>query len=157
EPGPASGGPALRVEAGGRADLRPADRVAGAGRLRGGAEREPPMTATSAPPRPIRVLIVEDSPFMRAVIGQLVHSDPQLRVVGQVADGLQAVDAVSALAPDVVTMDVHMPRADGLAAVARIMSERPTPILMLSAATREGSVAAIRALELGAVDFLAKP
>jgi len=111
--------------------------------------------ASGAPP--IRVLVVEDSAFMRGVIGQLLHSDPEIRVVGQVADGLQAVEAVTALAPDVVTMDVHMPRGDGLAAVARIMSERPTPILMLSAATHDGSMAAIRALELGAVDFLAKP
>lgn len=115
------------------------------------------MTASSTASRPIRVLVVEDSPFMRGVIGRLLHSDPQIRVVGQVADGLQAVEAVAALAPDVVTMDVHMPRADGLAAVARIMTERPTPILMLSAATSEGSVATIRALELGAVDVLAKP
>ena len=109
-----------------------------------------------APPR-IRVLVVEDSAFMRGLIRQILHSDPEIEVVGQAADGMQAVEAVASLAPDVVTMDVHMPRADGLAAVARIMAERPTPIVMLSAATREGSAAAIRALELGAVDFVAKP
>ncbi len=113
------------------------------------------------PPQPpkgrIRVLVVEDSGFMRGVIRQLLASDPQIEVVGLAADGVEAVAAVASLAPNVVTMDVQMPHADGLAAVARIMAERPTPILMISSHTREGSAATIRALELGAVDFVAKP
>jgi two-component system chemotaxis response regulator CheB len=103
------------------------------------------------------VLVVDDSRFMRDLIRGLLHSDPQIEVVGEVADGLAAVDAVTALAPDVVTMDVHMPRGDGLDAVARLMAERPTPIVMLSAETREGSPATVRALALGAVDVIPKP
>src|SRR5581483_6167240 len=106
---------------------------------------------------PIRVLVVEDSAFMRGVLRHILSADPGIEVVGVASDGLQAVQAVERLAPQVVTMDVHMPRADGLAAVARIMAERPTPILMFSAHTQEGSAATIRALELGAVDFLPKP
>ena len=105
----------------------------------------------------IRVLVVEDSRFMRGVINTILSRDPDIEVVGSAADGLEAVDAVSALRPDVVTMDVDMPRADGLSAVERIMSERPTPIVLISAYTRRDSSAAIRALELGAVDFVAKP
>ncbi len=105
----------------------------------------------------IRVLVVEDSRFMRGVINGILSGDPEIEIVGSAADGLEAVEAVSALRPDVVTMDVDMPRADGLSAVERIMSERPTPIVMISAYTRRDSSAAIRALELGAVDFVAKP
>jgi two-component system chemotaxis response regulator CheB len=114
--------------------------------------------ASAAGPEPrIRVLVVEDSRFMRGVIRAILAADPAIDVVGTAADGLEAVDAVMALRPDVVTMDVDMPRADGLAAVERIMAERPTPIVMISAHTRRDSAAAIRALELGAVDFVAKP
>lgn len=115
------------------------------------------MIATRPAGKRIRVLVVEDSGFMREMIRQILHADSQIEVIGFAADGLEAIGAVAELTPDVVTMDVHMPHADGLAAVARIMAERPTPILMLSGATREGSAAAIRALELGAVDFIAKP
>jgi two-component system chemotaxis response regulator CheB len=114
------------------------------------------MSTTTASRR-IRVLVVEDSGFMRGMIRQILQADAQIEVIGFATDGLEATRAVAALAPDVVTMDLHMPHADGLAAVARIMAERPTPILMLSGATREGSAAAIRALELGAVDCIAKP
>lgn len=105
----------------------------------------------------IRVLVAEDSGFMRGGIRRILETDAELEVVGVAADEVEAVHAVAALGPDVVTMDVHMPQADGLSAVARIMAERPTPILMISSYTREGSAAAIRALELGAVDFVAKP
>lgn len=115
------------------------------------------MTPTAGTDRRIRVLVVEDSRFMRGVIRAILATDPAIDVVGTAADGLEAVEAVMALRPDVVTMDVDMPRADGLAAVERIMAERPTPIVMISAHTRRDSAAAIRALELGAVDFVAKP
>lgn len=115
------------------------------------------MTSTPAGSERIRVLVVEDSGFMRGVIRRILTSDPQIEVVGLAADGVEAVEAVASLAPHVVTMDVHMPHADGLTAVARIMAERPTPILMLSSQTGDGSLATIRALELGAVDVVAKP
>ena len=104
----------------------------------------------------IRVLVVEDSRFMREVIRQILVSDSQIDVVGLAADGVEALDAVASLAPHVVTMDVNMPHADGLRAVERIMAERPTPIIMISSYTRKGSAAAIRALDLGAIDFVAK-
>ena len=107
--------------------------------------------------RPIRVLVTEDSPFMRRTIRQLLAGDEQIEVVGEAADGVEAVRAVESLRPDVVTMDVNMPRADGLIAVERIMSERPTPIVMLSSYTRHGADAALRALALGAIDCVAKP
>ncbi|HEV8307636.1 MAG TPA: chemotaxis-specific protein-glutamate methyltransferase CheB [Methylomirabilota bacterium] len=115
------------------------------------------MTGFRYSNRRIRVLVVEDSRFMGSVIRQILASDPQIEVVGMAADGVEAVRAVAALAPTVVTMDVNMPHADGLVAVERIMAERPTPILMLSAYTRDGAAATIRALELGAVDFVTKP
>lgn len=115
------------------------------------------MNARPSATRPIRVLVVEDSTLMRGIIRDALAADPEIEVVGAVGDGAEALRAVDALAPDVVTMDVVMPRSDGLEAVARIMSERPTPIVMLSAHTRTGSAAAIRALELGAVDVVAKP
>jgi two-component system chemotaxis response regulator CheB len=105
----------------------------------------------------IRVLVVEDSRFMRGVISQILGADPQIDVVGCAGDGIEAVEAVATLAPDVVTMDVDMPRADGLSAVETIMAQFPTPILMISAYTRPNSAAALRALALGAVDFVAKP
>lgn len=115
------------------------------------------MTGRAITGRPIRVLVVEDSRLMRGVIGDILASDPDIEVVGAAGDGVEAMEAVARLAPDVVTMDVAMPRADGLEAVGRIMSERPTPIVMISAHTRHGSAAAIRALELGAVEVVAKP
>lgn len=113
------------------------------------------------PPGPpngrIRVLVVEDSAFMRGVVRPILDADPQVEVVGLVSDGVKAVEAVAALTPNVVTMDVTQPQGDRLAAVARIMTEHPTPILMISSETREGSAAAIQALELGAVDFVTRP
>jgi two-component system chemotaxis response regulator CheB len=115
------------------------------------------VTAVAPAAARIRVLVVDDSRFMRGLIRGLLHSDPQIEVVGEVADGVAAIDAVAALAPDVVTMDVHMPRAGGLDAVARLMAERPTPIVMLSADTQHGSTAAVQALALGAVDVIPKP
>jgi two-component system chemotaxis response regulator CheB len=115
------------------------------------------MIGRRPPDGRIRVLVVEDSRFMRGVIRQILVSDPQIDVVGLAADGIEALDAVASLTPHVVTMDVNMPHADGLCAVERIMAECPTPIVMISSHTREGSAATIRALELGAVDFIAKP
>jgi len=103
----------------------------------------------------IRVLVVEDSRFMRGVINTILSRDPDIEVVGSAADGLEAVDAVSALRPDVVTMDVDMPRADGLSAVERIMSERPTPIVMITG--DEDRNAMMRAFQAGATFFLSKP
>ncbi len=105
----------------------------------------------------IRVLITDDSLFMRAAIKKLLVADARLEVVGEAKDGRDAVDKVQALKPDVCTMDFNMPNLDGAGAVREIMRLRPTPVVMLSAHTREGARETFEALAAGAVDFLAKP
>lgn len=107
--------------------------------------------------RKIRVLVVDDSLFMRAAIKKWLEADPRVEVVGVAKDGLEALDRVEELAPDVITMDFNMPRLDGAAAVREIMKRRPTPVVMLSAHTREGARETFEALAAGAVDFLTKP
>jgi two-component system chemotaxis response regulator CheB len=107
--------------------------------------------------RDIRVLVVDDSTFARSTIVAKLETDPEIEVVGQARDGVEAVEMTKELKPSVVTMDVTMPRMDGLASLERIMVECPTPVVMLSALTGEGTEATIRALELGAVDFFLKP
>jgi two-component system chemotaxis response regulator CheB len=102
------------------------------------------------------VLVVDDSHFMRGVIKRSLERGGH-EVVGTAGDGLQAVAEAARLKPDLVTMDVNMPRLDGVSAVRRIMAECPCPIVMLSAHTREGATATIEALAAGAVDFLEKP
>jgi two-component system chemotaxis response regulator CheB len=105
----------------------------------------------------LRVLVVDDSLFMRAAIRKLIEKEPRLTVVGEAKDGRDAVDKVLALRPDVCTMDFNMPRLDGVQAVREIMRLLPTPVVMLSAHTREGARETLLALEAGAVDFVAKP
>lgn len=105
---------------------------------------------------PVRVLIVDDSIFIRKRVAEILAETPDIEVVGQACNGREAVRMVSALKPDVVTMDVEMPEMNGIAAVKEIMRENPTPILMFSVATREGARATLDALEAGAVDFLPK-
>ncbi|WP_276352352.1 protein-glutamate methylesterase/protein-glutamine glutaminase [Cohnella caldifontis] len=104
-----------------------------------------------------KVLIVDDSLFMRKLIARLIEEDPQLRVVGAARNGEEAVRMAGELLPDVITMDVEMPVMNGLEALARIMKERPVPVVMLSSLTQEGAKETIEALQLGAVDFIAKP
>jgi two-component system chemotaxis response regulator CheB len=105
----------------------------------------------------LRVLVVDDSAFMRKIITDMVNSDPQLTVVGTAFDGLDALQKVSQLRPDVVTLDVNMPRMDGLTTLKRLMKQHPLPIIMLSAATQEGAETTWTALKLGAVDYIPKP
>ncbi|HXU70091.1 MAG TPA: chemotaxis response regulator protein-glutamate methylesterase [Polyangia bacterium] len=105
----------------------------------------------------IRVLVTDDSLFMRAAIKKLLVSDPRFDVIGEAKDGREAVDKVQALRPDVCTMDFNMPNLDGAGAVREIMRIHPTPVVMLSAHTREGAKETFEALAAGAVDFLAKP
>ncbi len=107
-------------------------------------------------PDKIRVLVAEDSAFMRRTLRLLLESDPQLEVVGEARDGVETVLQNEALNPDVITMDINMPKRDGVEATEEIMSSRPRPIVIVSSNSREvGSV--LRALELGAIDFVAKP
>ncbi len=103
-----------------------------------------------------RVVVVDDSPFMRRVIADLLD-DAGVTIVGEAGDGAEALDVVSEVRPDVVTMDVEMPGMGGIEAVEQIMDEIPTPVLMLSAHTDDGAEVTFEALERGAVDFFAKP
>ncbi len=104
----------------------------------------------------ISVLVVDDSAFMRKALKRMLSSDPMIRVVGEARDGLEAVEEVKRLKPDVVTLDVKMSGMDGLQALERIMRENPTPVLMVSSLTSEGGGVTLQALEAGAVDFIDK-
>ncbi len=104
----------------------------------------------------VRVLVVDDSGFFRRRVTEILNSDPQLEVVDSAADGQEAIDKVMRLHPDVVTMDIEMPVMDGITAARKIMSMRPTPILMFSSLTYDGAKATLDALDAGAVDFLPK-
>ena len=104
----------------------------------------------------IRVLVVDDSAFVRQALTRMLASDPGIEVVGSATDGASAVEKTRALRPDVVTLDVKMPRVDGLEALRRIMAECPTPVLLLSSHTTEGADVTLRGLELGALDFVDK-
>ncbi|MBF0496388.1 MAG: chemotaxis response regulator protein-glutamate methylesterase [Deltaproteobacteria bacterium] len=105
----------------------------------------------------IRVLVVDDSAFLRRHIPLILEKDSALKVVGIAANGQEALKMTKELRPDVITLDVIMLVMDGLAALARIMKEVPTPVLMVSSATREGAQQTIEALALGAVDYITKP
>lgn len=104
----------------------------------------------------IKVLVVDDSAFMRNAISNMLSGDPQVTVVGTAKDGLEAIAKVKTLKPDIVTMDIEMPRMDGLEALRFIMQENPVPVLMVSSMTTEGAVITLKALELGALDFIPK-
>ena len=104
----------------------------------------------------IRVLVADDSSFMRKVLSDLFTEAPDFEVVGTAANGKEAVTQVLKLKPDVVTMDVNMPVMDGLKAVEAIMTDCPTPIMMFSSLTKEDADETVKALSLGAVDFMCK-
>src|SRR6202451_4659376 len=104
-----------------------------------------------------RVLIVDDSAFMRKVLETIITSDETLQVVGQAKDGREAVTLAESLKPDVITMDINMPHVDGLQATAQIMTTNPRPIVIVSSESREGADSTLKALELGAIDFVPKP
>ncbi|MEW6581950.1 MAG: chemotaxis response regulator protein-glutamate methylesterase [Actinomycetota bacterium] len=106
--------------------------------------------------KPVRVLICDDSALMRRILSDLL-TDAGLEVVGHARDGAELASRVAELTPDVVTLDVEMPRMDGIAAVADLMARNPTPVVMVSSLTAQGAAATVRALEAGAVDAIQKP
>ncbi|MCC7203578.1 MAG: chemotaxis response regulator protein-glutamate methylesterase [Phycisphaeraceae bacterium] len=104
----------------------------------------------------MRVLVVDDSAFMRRAIKQMLQSDPAIEVVGVANNGREGFELAKKLEPDVITLDIEMPEMDGLTALRHIMRECPTQVVMVSSLTTEGSHASLTALRLGAADFLAK-
>ena len=103
-----------------------------------------------------RVLVVDDSGFFRRRVKEILEEDPMLTVVGDAANGQEAIDKALELKPDVITMDIEMPVMDGIKATQKIMETNPTPIVMFSSLTTEGAKATLDALEAGALDFLPK-
>ena len=102
-------------------------------------------------------MVVDDSAFMRFTITKHLNEFPGLTVIGTARDGQEALELIPKLKPDVVTLDVEMPNLDGLSTLREIMSRHPLPVVMLSSLTSEGTLETVRALTLGAVDFVAKP
>jgi two-component system chemotaxis response regulator CheB len=105
----------------------------------------------------IKVLCVDDSALIRSVMTEIINSQADMTVVGTAADPLQARDLIKLTNPDVLTLDVEMPRMDGLEFLEKLMRLRPMPVVMVSSLTERGSEIALRALELGAIDFVTKP
>lgn len=106
---------------------------------------------------PARVLVVDDSPTMRGLITAILNSDPDVSVVGQACDALEARAAIKQLNPDVITLDIEMPNMSGLEFLEKIMRLRPMPVIMVSTLTQKGADASIAALEIGAFDCVGKP
>jgi len=104
-----------------------------------------------------RVLVVEDSTFMCKVLERIINADPLLQVVAYAKDGNEAVALAESLKPDLITMDINMPHMDGLEATELIMSRNPRPIVIVSSESKEGADSTLKALELGAIEFVAKP
>jgi len=107
--------------------------------------------------KPVRVLVVDDSASMRALIALTLSNDPSIQVVGQAADPLEAREAIKALNPDVMTLDVEMPKMNGLDFLEKVMRLRPLPVIMVSSATERGAATAVQAMEIGAIDCVGKP
>lgn len=105
----------------------------------------------------IKVLIVDDSALIRSLIGTIISKQPDMILVGAAPDAFVAKSMVQKFSPDVITLDIEMPKVDGLTFLDKLMKARPTPVLMISTLTERGADATLRALELGAVDFIAKP
>lgn len=117
-----------------------------------------PAAAAGAPAGArTKVLIVDDSPLMRRLLTDIVNGAGDMRVVGTAADPIAAHEMIKTLAPDVLTLDVEMPKMNGIEFLRRLMRFRPMPVVMVSAFTGHGSEQTLKALELGAVDFVAKP
>lgn len=106
---------------------------------------------------PVRVLIVDDSPTLRQIVRRKIEENPSIQVVGEAADPYEARSQIKALSPDVITLDIEMPRMNGLDFLEKLMRLRPMPVVMVSSLTKASTSAAIRAMQLGAVDCVGKP
>ena len=104
----------------------------------------------------VRVLVCDDSGFMRTAISRMIQSDPDLVVIDTAKDGVEALEKATKLDPDVMTLDIEMPRMDGLTVLRKIMAAQPRPVIMLSSLTQDGAHATIEALSMGAFDFIPK-
>lgn len=107
--------------------------------------------------RKIRVLVVDDSALVREVLTGILSQDRRIEVVGTAADPIQAAKKIKELKPDVITLDLEMPRMDGLTFLEKLMASFPLPVIVISSMAQKGGSATIRALELGAIDFVTKP
>src|SRR5216683_7909072 len=105
----------------------------------------------------VRVLVVDDSALMRKLIPAILARDPSIEVVGTAMDGAFALKKIQELRPDVVTLDLEMPRMDGMETLRLIMKSAPVPVILFSTHSKEGAYSTFKALALGAVDFIAKP
>jgi two-component system chemotaxis response regulator CheB len=105
----------------------------------------------------IRVVVVDDSALVRSLLTEIINRQPDMQCVGAAADPIAAREMIRELDPDVITLDVEMPRMDGLEFLSRLMRLRPMPVVMVSTLTEQGAEITLRALELGAIDFVAKP
>lgn len=107
--------------------------------------------------KPIRVLIVEDSPVVQTILKRILSSGPDIVVMGVASDAFEAKKCIMRDIPDVITLDIEMPRMDGITFLKRLMSYRPIPVIMISSYTHKNSLRTMEALEAGAVDFVTKP
>src|SRR5262245_42197241 len=107
--------------------------------------------------RKIRVLVVDDSALVRQILVEIVKGAPDMEVVGTASDPYVARERIKELNPDVLTLDVEMPRMDGITFLSNLMRLRPMPVVMVSSLTERGAEITLKALELGAVDFVSKP
>src|SRR5262245_46351073 len=107
--------------------------------------------------RPIKVLIVDDSAIVRKLLSDALKGEPDIEVVGGAGDPFVARDMILRLEPDVITLDIEMPRMDGISFLRKLMTHRPMPVIIISSLTQTGSAATIEALRAGAIDVLAKP
>ncbi|MDR1489218.1 MAG: chemotaxis response regulator protein-glutamate methylesterase [Desulfovibrio sp.] len=105
----------------------------------------------------VKVLVVDDSAFVRRSLVTILERDPEIQVAGTAANGEEAIAKAAQIDPDVITMDVEMPKMNGLVALERIMAENPLPVIMVSSITGEGAATTLRAMELGALDYICKP
>src|ERR1700735_5642278 len=105
----------------------------------------------------IRVLVVDDSALVRQTLSEVLSADPEIEVIGTAGDPFAAAERMRDEIPDVITLDIEMPRMDGLTFLQKIMSQHPIPVIICSSLAEEGAASTLKALEYGAVDIIAKP